>query len=101
MGQLDDGIGDTLVLARIVLGEGRLRYHITSIRPRRRRRCHRYRPTGSPDRRPIAVWKQTRAHPFHGTQYKGMADTIVQLIRRSTSGVIAPSHSPKYLEKGW
>ena len=28
---------------------------------------------------------------FHETQYKGIADTIVQLIHRSTSGLIAPS----------
>ena len=28
---------------------------------------------------------------FHGVQYQGIANTIVQLIRRSTSGVIAPS----------
>jgi len=28
---------------------------------------------------------------FHGTQYQGIAHTIVQLIRRSNSGVIAPS----------
>ncbi len=28
---------------------------------------------------------------FHGAQYQGIANTIVQLIRRSTSGVIASS----------
>ena len=28
---------------------------------------------------------------FHGAQYQGIANTIVQLIRRSTSGVIVPS----------
>ena len=28
---------------------------------------------------------------FHGAQYQGIANTIVQLIRRSTSDVIAPS----------
>jgi hypothetical protein len=28
---------------------------------------------------------------LQGTRYKGIADTIVQLIRRSTSGVITPS----------
>jgi hypothetical protein len=27
---------------------------------------------------------------FHGAQYQGIANTIVQLIRRSTSGLIAP-----------
>ena len=27
---------------------------------------------------------------FQGAQYEGIANTIVQLIRRSTSGVIAP-----------
>jgi hypothetical protein len=30
---------------------------------------------------------------LHGAQYKGIPDTIVQLIRRSTSGVIAPSQA--------
>ena len=40
MRQLDDGIGDTLVLALKVLGDGRSRYHVTSTRPRHRRRCH-------------------------------------------------------------
>ena len=29
--------------------------------------------------------------PFHGAQYKGIANTIVQLIRRPTSGLIAAS----------
>jgi len=28
---------------------------------------------------------------FHTTQYQGIANTIVQLIRRGTWGVIAPS----------
>jgi len=28
---------------------------------------------------------------FHGPQYQGIANTIVQLIRRSTPGLIAPS----------
>ena len=28
---------------------------------------------------------------LHRAQYQGIADTIVQLIRRSTSGVITPS----------
>ena len=62
MRQLDDGIGGTLVLALKALGDGRSRYQVTSTRPRHRRRCHRCRPARSPDRRPIAIWKQTRAH---------------------------------------
>jgi hypothetical protein len=32
---------------------------------------------------------------FREAQYKGVADTIVQLIRRSTSGVIAQSQSAR------
>ncbi len=90
MRQLDDGIGDRLVLAFKVLGDGRSRYQVTSTRPQHGPRCHRYRTARSPDRDPIALWKQTQA-PFHGAQYKGIADTIVQLICRITSGVITHS----------
>jgi carbonic anhydrase len=36
---------------------------------------------------------------FHGAQYKGIADTIVQLIRRSTSGVIVPSQPNRSEER--
>ncbi len=79
------------------LGDGRSRYNVTLTRSRHRRRCHRYRPARHPDRRPIAkesrggMWRQIRRTLFHGTPYKGIADTIVQLIRCSTSRVIAPS----------
>ena len=50
---------------------------------------------------------------FREAQYKGVADTIVQLIRRGTSSVIALSQpirsdgyglrssAAKYVEKGW
>jgi hypothetical protein len=34
-----------------------------------------------------------------GPQYEGIADTIVQLIRRSTSGVIAPSQAVRSEER--
>ncbi len=91
MRQLDDGIGDTLVLALKVLGDGRSRYHVTSTRPRQRRRCHRCRPARSPDRRPRTS--------FHGAQYKGIPDTIVQLIRRRTSGVIVPLQAVRSEER--
>jgi hypothetical protein len=37
------------------------------------------------------TWVETRADFIAMAQYKGIADTIVQLIRRRTSGVIAPS----------
>jgi hypothetical protein len=37
---------------------------------------------------------------FHGApQYQGIANTIVQLIRRSTSGVIAPSQPIRSAER--
>ena len=71
-----------------MLGDGRSRYYVTSTRPRHRRRCHRLQTRTVPDRRPIAIWKQLGRTLFPGPQYKGVADTIVQLIRRSTSGVI-------------
>ena len=35
--------------------------------------------------------RQSGACFIPGPQYQGIADTIVQLIRRSNSGVIAPS----------
>jgi len=38
----------------------------------------------------LDIWAQSRTL-FHGPRYQGIANTIVQLIRRSTSGVIAPS----------
>jgi Zinc-binding dehydrogenase len=101
MRQLDDGIGDTLVLALKALGDGRSRYHVTSTRPRHRRRCHRYRPARSPDRRPITIWKQTRAHFIPpGTQYKGIADTIVQLIPQSASDLIVLSNREPSSSRG-
>jgi hypothetical protein len=71
--QLDDGIGDTFILAFELLGGG-----------------------------------TTRDSP--GAQYQGIANTIVQLIRRTTSRVIASSFPcteracvlfAQYLKKGW
>ena len=98
MRQLDDGIGDTLVLALKVLGDGRSRCYVTSTRPRHRRRCHRYRPA----RPQIDVLSRRGNRPGRTSsreaRYKGVVDTIVQLIRRSTSGVIAESRA--VLEKG-
>jgi hypothetical protein len=36
--------------------------------------------------------------PYSTTQYQRIANTIVQLIRRSTSGVIAPSQQTNLAE---
>jgi len=87
MRQLDDGIGDTLVLALKALGDGRSRYHVNAD------------STSAP---PIVIDRHSPQidvlsrygnrlgrTSFHGAPYKGIADTIVQLIRRGTSGVIA------------
>ena len=89
MRQLDDGIGDTLVLALKVLGDGARGTRVTSTRPRHCRRCHRYRPA-----RPQIDFLSRHGNrlgriSFHEAQYIGVADTIVQLIRGGTSGVIA------------
>jgi len=91
MRQLDDGIGDTLVLALKVLGDGRSRCYVTSTRPRHRRRCHPYRPAQSQVDVLSRSGNRLGCTSFRETQYKGVDDTIVQLIRRSTSGVIAES----------
>jgi hypothetical protein len=37
--------------------------------------------------------------PIHGPQYEGIANTIVQLIRQSTSGVISPSQPIRWEER--
>src|ERR1700683_3964668 len=50
--QLDDGIGDTLVLALEVVGNGRPRYHVTLTRSRHVRECCRFQPGRSSDRLP-------------------------------------------------
>src|SRR5271166_389179 len=49
--QLDYGIGDTLVLALKVLGNGRWWYHVTLTRSRHERGWYRYQPAQSSDRR--------------------------------------------------
>ena len=98
MRQLDDGIGDTLVLALKVLGDGRSRYQVTSTRPRQRRRRHRYRPSRSQIDVLSRYGNRLGRTSFREAQYKGVADTIIQLIRRSPSGVIAESRA--VLEKG-
>ena len=98
MRQLDDGIGDTLVLALKVLGDGRSRYQVTSTRPQYRRRCYRYRPSRSQIDVMSRYGNRLGRTSFREAQYKGVADTIVQLIRRNTSGVIAESRAA--LEKG-
>jgi predicted patatin/cPLA2 family phospholipase len=95
MRQLDDGIGDTLVLALKVLGDGRSRCYVTSTRPRHRRRCHRYRPSRSQIDVLSRYGNRLGRTSFREAQYKGVADTIVQLTRRSTSGVIAESQAAR------
>jgi hypothetical protein len=40
----------------------------------------------------LGIWKTDSGALYSATpKYKGIADTIVQLIRRNTSGVIVPS----------
>jgi hypothetical protein len=59
MRQLDDGIGDTLVLALKVLGDAiPSNVNSTSVLPT----LLSLQALTIPDRRPVAIWKQTRAH---------------------------------------
>ena len=95
MRQLDDGIGDTLVLALKVLGDGRSRCYVTSTRPRHRRRFHRYRPSRSQIDVLARYGHRLGRTSFREAHYKGVADTIVQLIRRSTSRVMAQSQAAR------
>ena len=99
MTQSDDGIGDTLVLALRVLGDGRSRYQVASTRSRYRRRCYRYRPSRSQIDVLSRYGNRLGRTSFREAQYKGVADTIVQLIRRSTSRVIAPSQPIRLEER--
>jgi len=90
-----------LVLALKVLGNGRSRYHVTLTRSRHRRRCHRYRPARSPDRRPIlrersrgvdsglrgidAIELGSRNHHGHGTQKRRRPRSTSSDMDRSAS----------------
>ncbi len=90
MRQLDDGIVDTLVLALKVPGDGRspipLNVDSTSAPPMLPSS-----QTGTVPKIDVLSRYGNRLGrtSFHEAQYKGVADTIVQLIRRRTSGVIA------------
>jgi hypothetical protein len=87
MRQLDDGIGDTLVLPLKGLRRGARGPTLMSTRPR-------HHAGAITDRHGPQIGGLSRCGnglgrtSFHGAQYKGIADTMVQLIRRSTSGVI-------------
>jgi hypothetical protein len=87
MRQLDDGIGDTLVLPLKGLRRALAVPTLTLTRPR-------HHAGAVTDRHGRQIDGLSRCEnglgrtSFHGAQYKGIADTMVQLIRRNTSGVI-------------
>jgi len=48
----------------------------------------------------LGIGNRLGRNVFHVARYKGIADTIVQLIRRSISDVISSSKPSKNLGKG-